>query len=614
MPRIPFPIVGGSYNGISSDANPQRAINWYPEYDAHGGRPILRMTPGLTVLATLREESLGDEMITDGDFSSSASWTEDAKWAVAGGVLTHTTGAADTCTQTAANMVDATGPVEGLTYRITLDVDSIVGGLFTVTFGGTTHSSPFITTGSHSFEITAADTTGLIFTATSALAAVIDDVSVKLLTFPEYPLRGLLPVGDDLYAVYGPFLRRLDSDYNSTTLNSDAPMGSSTGLVTMAHIRSGDGFQIMICDGSDKIAYLWDTGTSLFWTLTDSEHEFQGGGSVAAIDGYFLSQGVDSDRFYICEVSDGLSWDAADDSRAWVKTSNIQRMFVHDQLVFIFKEDSTEIFYNSGSPGDTLPTFLRMDGGVINIGTAGLWSVASVKDRLFWLAHDKTVQMAIGQSVTTVSSLQLSFQIEQISDVSDAVAYCYTEEGHDFYVLTFPTADVTYVYDTTTKEWHERQSFDSDRGVDGRHRSNVYAYFQDTHVVGDFANTKLYALDTTVYTEDGNRILRQRITQNVQEKNLMEFYSRFEVHFEGGIGVTSGQGSSPKAMLSVSKDGGHTWLGPREAPMGAKGKYDVRSYWTRLGSGRDFSVWLTVSDPVKAVILACWLEYDQGYA
>ncbi|RJO60814.1 MAG: hypothetical protein C4542_08170 [Dehalococcoidia bacterium] len=572
---------------------------------------MLRPTPGLTLLTTLQEESLGSEMITSGNFSSPSPWTLAAKWSISGGKLVHIAGAADTASQVAGSMVAA--PVAGSTYRVTFTVESISAGLFTVTLGGATYASPIIASGSYSFEITATDTTGLILTATASLAVSLDSMSVKTLTYPQYAIRGMLPVGDYLYVVYGPYLRRLDSAFSSTTLNSDWLM-NSTGLVTMAHIRSGDGFQIMICDGTDKSAYIYDTDTELFTVLNELDYDFQGGGSVAALDGYFLSHQVDGDRIYNSEVSEGLSWDAADDSRAWVKTSDIQRIYAHDQLLWIFKQDGAEVFYNSGEAGDTQPTFQRMSGGAINIGTIASWSVASIKDKLFWLGSDKTVQMATGQSLRTVSTPQLSYQIEAMATVSDAVGYGYTEEGHDFYVLSFPSTDVTYVYDSSMDEWHERESYDSDRQTDGRHRSNCYAYFQDRHVVGDFANTKLYELDTTVRTEDGNRIIRQRITQNINQDNLMLFLNRFEVHFEGGIGLANGQGSSPLAMLRVSKDGGHVWSGVRTAPMGGKGNYDTRSYWAQLGSGRDFAVWLSVSDPVKAIVIGAYLDYEQGYA
>jgi hypothetical protein len=499
-------------------------------------------------------------------------------------------------------------------YRVDFTVESISDGKVTVTLGGTQYTYPIVSADDYSLDIAAAEDSGLVFTADYTTEVTLDDVSVKEITYPPYQVRGLLPIGTDLYILYGPYLSKLTSAGDFSVLNEDSPMASKSGLVTMAHIKYGAGYQIMICDGSDKVAYLYDTTTSLFTVLTEGEHEFQGGGTVCAIDGYFLSNQVNGDRIYYSETTDGLSWDASDDTRAWIKTSNIQRVFAHSQLVWAFKEDSIELFYNTGEPGDATPTFGRVQGGAFNIGLLADWSVAAIKERLFWLASDKTVQMAVGQSINTVSTPQLSYQIEQMTTASDAVAYCYTEEGHDFYVISFPTADVTYVYDVSTGEWHERQSYDSDRGVDGRHRSNCYAYFRDKHVVGDFSNTKLYELDTAVYTDDGNRIIRRRVTQNVNEQNLMCFFNEFEVRFEGGVGVLSGQGSSPKAILRISKDGGHTWSSPVEATMGSRGGYGVRSVWRRLGSGRDFAAEVSVSDPVKVVAVDGHLTYEQGYA
>ena len=35
-------------------------------------------------------------------------------------------------------------------------------------------------------------------------------------------------------------------------------------------------------------------------------------------------------------------------------------------------------------------------------------------------------------------------------------AYAYQEQGHTFYVLNFPTAGATWVWDVTTDVWHER--------------------------------------------------------------------------------------------------------------------------------------------------------------
>jgi hypothetical protein len=59
------------------------------------------------------------------------------------------------------------------------------------------------------------------------------------------------------------------------------------------------------------------------------------------------------------------------------------------------------------------------------------------------------------------------------------------------------------------------------------------------------------------------------------------------------VGLSSGQGSAPVALLSWSDDGGHTWSNEHEASMGAVGEYKTASSgggsaWPGQGvSGRD---------------------------
>ena len=66
----------------------------------------------------------------------------------------------------------------------------------------------------------------------------------------------------------------------------------------------------------------------------------------------------------------------------------------------------------------------------------------------------------------------------------DAEAYTYTEDGHYFWVISFPTADATWVYDVTTKLWHERAWLSG--GTLHRHRSRGHAYVFGKHLVGDW--------------------------------------------------------------------------------------------------------------------------------
>ncbi|MFE1676613.1 hypothetical protein ACFMJE_18460, partial [Acinetobacter baumannii] len=79
------------------------------------------------------------------------------------------------------------------------------------------------------------------------------------------------------------------------------------------------------------------------------------------------------------------------------------------------------------------------------------------------------VYRAVGYTGKRISTHAIEYAIQSYSTITDAIAFTYQQEGHSFYVLTFPTADKTWVFDVSTELWHERAGF-----VDGeftRHRA-----------------------------------------------------------------------------------------------------------------------------------------------
>jgi len=83
-----------------------------------------------------------------------------------------------------------------------------------------------------------------------------------------------------------------------------------------------------------------------------------------------------------------------------------------------------------------------------------------------------------------------------------------------------------------------------------------------------------------------------------------------EVEFEAGVGVTTGQGSDPQAMLSISKDGGHTWTDEVWRDIGKRGLYNARSMWRKMGEMRDFIVEVRVTDPIPVTMIAAYAQVD----
>jgi hypothetical protein len=173
-------------------------------------------------------------------------------------------------------------------------------------------------------------------------------------------------------------------------------------------------------------------------------------------------------------------------------------------------------------------------------------------------------------------------------------------------VLTFPTADRTWAYDASTNEWHERSYFSA--GAHKRHRANTYAFFNSTHVVGDYENGRLYALDMDTYTDNGDAIVGIIADRHFSEEMKRMRHKALQIDFETGVGVVSGQGSDPQAMLRWSDDGGRTWSNTHSKTIGSLGNYRTRVKFDRLGVSRDRVYELSVSDPIKRVIVGANLD------
>ena len=151
-------------------------------------------------------------------------------------------------------------------------------------------------------------------------------------------------------------------------------------------------------------------------------------------------------------------------------------------------------------------------------------------------------------------------------------------------------------------------SYPSDR----RHRANCHALFAGKNLVGDYDNGNIYELSMDTYTDDGEAIRRIRTGQTIHENRKNIFWNEFEVEFEAGTGLNSGQGSDPQAMFQWSDDGGHTWSHELWADIGKMSKYADRSRWRKLGKSRNRIPRITISDPIKVVMIAAYLEAEIG--
>ena len=266
-----------------------------------------------------------------------------------------------------------------------------------------------------------------------------------------------------------------------------------------------------------------------------------------------------------------------------------------------FGKKTIEIFFNTG---DQSFPFTRVSGAVINVGLGAAASVASGPEGLFFLDHNYQVRRTQGYETQVISTDHIHYEISHYAVKSDAIGLTYTQEGHSYYLLTFLNANETWCYSVTTGFWHKRAT-----GLkDNRHFAAWHCWFANKNIVGHHSNGKIYALDLNAYTDDGDYIRSIRHGQVIQSYRKDMLHHKVELDFESGVGLATGQGSDPQAMLQFSDDDGNQWSNEQWRPIGKIGKRKGRSIWRRLGRSRNRIYRLVISDPVKRVLIGAHLE------
>jgi hypothetical protein len=434
------------------------------------------------------------------------------------------------------------------------------------------------------------------------------------------PIRGLQVVAGKLYVVSGSKFYRVETDYTFAEIGI---VSGTSAPVSMAN----DGEDIFIACGATAFAY--DTASGVFQQITDPD--FAGASTVTFLDGYFIFNEPATQFIWITELYNPTSIDGAEFTAAEGSPDNVVTVFADHSELWIFGENSVEVFYNSGNVD--FP-FQRIQGAYNELGCAAAFSVAKLDNAIFWLGADQRgkgiIYRAQGYSGIRVSTHAVEWQIQQYERIDDAVGYTYQQDGHSFYVLNFPTANATWVYDVSTGAWHERASWNN--GAYIRHRVNCQAVFNGKIVLGDYANGNLYTFNMNTYADYDRpqRWLRSWRALPTGQNNLKRSaHHSLQIDMETGVASLGGSLPSqtgsmvsygnpglstfsspvavnePQVMLRWSDDGGHTWSNEHWRSMGALGEYNKRVIWRRLGMTtklRDRVYELSGSDPVKIAI------------
>ena len=430
--------------------------------------------------------------------------------------------------------------------------------------------------------------------------------TVLFSTVSSQPSRGMhwVESNNALYVVQRGDLWSIAADGTATLKRSltTANPTDINGRVSMAN----NGVQLCIVTGT--YGYIYNTVTNV---LTDITASLPAGGAdtVTFLDSYFIVNRANTGQFYLSAQYDGLTWNALDFATAESNPDNLQAVIADKGYLALLGTSSIELWVNSGA--QAFP-FERVNGAPSPSGLMARWSLSRCGDFLTGLFKNKHGALFIGQlqgyNVVQVSTPDIDYIINQYASPSDAVGFGYTLNGRIYYQITLQSEGKSWLYDVMSNAWSQLKSWNMPR-----HFGDLCCAFNTKLVVSNYADGSLSYFSQQAYTDNGLPIEREISSGHLftTGRNKVRV-SRLRLDMEGGVGDTSTVGNNPKVMLTISRDGGHTYGQELWTTIGEIGHYHRRAEWRRLGWARDFVFKIRMTDPVKFVLMQGVVEATEA--
>lgn len=418
-------------------------------------------------------------------------------------------------------------------------------------------------------------------------------------------IRGLFAGEGRLFAVAGSTLYEIASDGTPTNWGN---VGNDGNPVTMLV----NGNQLAIISNG----LLWiHTGTELV------QPTFTGGSDPVTaragtfLDSYFIVADMPDaavpesvKRFRHSALLDGKIWDPLEFAGKEGHPDMLLTVLADHQDLWLFGSQTTEVWRNNYSEAPESFPWERDPGAFIHYGNIAPWATARFPEGVGWLAGDPRGHamafQARGYRPHRISTHAVEQAWSKYSTAVDAEGYTYSEDGHYFWVITFPTADATWVYDVTTKLWHERAWLSGE--TLHRHRSRGHAYVFGKHLVGDWETGTIYEMGLGLGSDAGADIRRIRTAPYISEEEARIFYHRLQLDLQADQNIS--------VSLDFSNNSARIWSTARTLTTGPGDEDgEQRAIWRRLGEARHrvFRVTIT-SDEVDLALLNAHVKATAG--
>ncbi len=431
----------------------------------------------------------------------------------------------------------------------------------------------------------------------------VDDQGTELTSlspFPGLKLFGTAGTGGNrnmgvlngiLYTISGTELYEVAAGGTATLKGAIA--GSNRCGVT------NDGNVLVITNGSNK-PYSFDGTTVTLGTDVDLVNS----NTSAFINKRVVYDGNNGDVIF-ADLNSPLIVTSATVLVAEANPDDSNAVWAFKQQLHVAGDETIQPFWNSGVGN---PPYDPVNNAVQQVGVTAFHTIAKNKEFSYFLGSDLNVYRYDGLSTAPIGDSAICQQIASYGVTSDAYGICFSFHGSNFYLLSFPTGNETWLYHEQSQLWTNLAY-----GTQGdQHLISAYAYVYGKHLVADRRNGNIYELDFDTYTDNGDVIQRQRDTVSINGNSFERPGTRVTMNslqlvIDPGVSLVS---SEATIIMQYSDNNGRTWSSEDWATIGEQGDYDHILEWYSLGSFRNRMFRFRMTDPVKWVLIKAMCDVE----
>lgn len=439
-------------------------------------------------------------------------------------------------------------------------------------------------------------------------------------------IRGMHTMGERAFVVVG---NKLCEIYPQNDYMVLATLNTTSGFVGM----SDNAGKLVIGDGS---YYTFDfdaapPGDGVLDPVLTTELEHLRGYTPIYLDGVTIYPLRNQSRYAYSAVGDPTTIDDLWFMGAEADPDPISTGFAVGGDVPLLGPDSIEVHRNYG---DADNPFQRIPGARIELGVVGKRAACEADGTVFLVGRNKDGAGQVyrlgapGQIPQKVSNQAVEEAIAKVlfsyTDIADLITmYSYQEAGHTFVCINMPMADETvnnpaqpsktWVYDVSLPPdlaWHERGFMNPATGRFERGLPDHHIFWKGKHYTGSYDAPHVYQQSLDFFRENTLPLVKQRVSGGPLNLDDRRFkVNRVGIMVQPGKGRDGDvQGSDPQMILRYSWDSGQTWSGEMFRSLGRIGDFDREVVFGACGSGRNFVVEVTCSEPIAFTLIGGWAD------